>query len=204
MDIKLNLINSSNNSTGVDVVIFQKNYVSDIPDPGAVAWRVVKDFKKDDCFQFAYPVSINVSAVDCEGDSTLDTPADHGGRFLATKSSCSIVLTLEEEPVSAKETQVANDLEKGTINANIKKDGRLLATKTDIAPGQKAVFQIKPIIFIGVKSAIEEGQVLSPEIVAGITTKISLARIASADIIMTGGDKDDEYSFALENVETNG
>ncbi len=85
------------------------------------------------------------------------------------------------------EVQVANNLQTGAINASIYKGGKMLALKTSIAPKQKAVFQFKPTIWIGVTSEVEQGQVMNSAIISSINTEMSLLGIASADIVLTGG-----------------
>ncbi|BAV09424.1 hypothetical protein SAMN05421788_101861 [Filimonas lacunae] len=51
---------------------------------------------------------------------------------------------------------------------------------------------------MGVIKGITEGQELTPEILAGITTEISLEGIKKADIIMTGGGLREPYQFILQ------
>jgi hypothetical protein len=104
---------------------------------------------------------------------------------------------------SSREVQVLNSLPKGAINAGIYKAGKLLATKTSIAPQQKAVFEFKPTLWIGVVSQVDEGQVMNSAILSNIDTEISLLGIASADIVMTGGGPGSgatPFVFRLENV----
>jgi hypothetical protein len=99
--------------------------------------------------------------------------------------------------------QVLNALPKGAINVGCYKDGKLLALKTSIAPQQKAVFEFKPTLWIGVVSQIEQGQVMNSAILSHINTEISLLGIASADIVMTGGgpgSNSTPFAFNLENV----
>jgi hypothetical protein len=99
--------------------------------------------------------------------------------------------------------QLRNDLQKGAINATIYKDGRNLATKTSVAPGQKAVFEFKPTIWIGAVSQVVEGQVMNSAIMSDVNTELSLLGIASADIVMTGGGpgtNSTAFTFNLENV----
>jgi hypothetical protein len=75
----------------------------------------------------------------------------------------------------------------GSIGCNIYRDNKLLATETHIMPGQKALFQFQPRIFIGVTAEVEEGEVMSSSIIQQINTEINLFGIQSADIVMTGG-----------------
>jgi len=104
---------------------------------------------------------------------------------------------------SSKEVQVLNSLPVGAINASIYKAGKLLAVKTSIAPQQKAVFEFKPTIWIGVASQIVQGQVMDSAIISNINTELSLLGIASADIVMTGGGpgaNSTPFAFNLENI----
>ncbi len=113
------------------------------------------------------------------------------------------MLTLGTDPGNSSEVQVRNDLPNGATNATIYKDGSPLATKTSIAPGQKAVFQFKPTLWIGVASQIEQGALLNSAVISDINTELSLLGIASADIVMTGGGPGPRslpFTFRLEHV----
>ncbi len=66
---------------------------------------------------------------------------------------------------SPNEVEVRNNLTEDAVDACIYRDGRLLATKTNMAPGQKAVFQFHPRIFIGVVSQIVESQIMNSAII---------------------------------------
>ena len=77
------------------------------------------------------------------------------------------------------------------------------ASKTSIAPGQKAVFHFKPTIWIGAISQVAQGEVMNSAIINDVETEISLLGIASADIVMTGGGSgaaSTAFEFNLENV----
>jgi hypothetical protein len=104
---------------------------------------------------------------------------------------------------SAKEVSLHNDLKRGAISASIYRDGKLCSQNTNLAPGQKAVFEFKPSIYIGVASQVSEGQVLNSAIISDINTEINLLGIASADIVMRGGGAGPSatpFTFTLENV----
>jgi hypothetical protein len=128
-----------------------------------------------------------VGASDSYGNYTPQLKAQNGQLFKMTPTSSGDQLAAAGAGTSPKEVQVLNALPKGAINASIYKDGRLLATKTMIAPQQKAVFQFKPTLWIGAVLQVEEGEVMNSAIISRINTEISLLGIASADIVMTGG-----------------
>ena len=108
-------------------------------------------------------------------------------------------LSLSSLSTSSKEVDVRNDLDYGAIQAGIYKDSRLLALKTNISPGEKAVFEFKPTIWVGVVSGVEEGDVMNSAVMSDVNTEISLLGIASADIVLTGGDNN-PYRLGLENI----
>jgi hypothetical protein len=186
MDIKLNLINQSNDHNNSEIVIFQKNHATDFEEL-VVAWRVIQYLGQGDNHPFTFPMDMYVSASDSYGNCTPKLKAEYGQLFHMVLDPSGDVLKYKGPGSSLAEVALQNDLQKGTIDANIFKDGKLLATKTAIAPQQKAVFEFKPTIFIGVASEIVEGQVMNSAVMSSINTELSLLGLASADIIMTGG-----------------
>jgi hypothetical protein len=97
-----------------------------------------------------------------------------------------------------------NALELGAVDANVYKCGRLLASKTGVAPGQKATFQFRPTIWIGVASQVEQGEVMNSAILSQINTELSLFGIKNADVVMTGGGpgpNSTPFKFTLENIQ---
>ncbi len=202
MDIKLNYIDDSNDPSNSQIVIFQKNVATDF-DEIAVAWKVIKNCGHLCNHPFTFPMEMKVSASDSWGNYTSQLIANNGQLFSVKMAHSGDELAYSGQATSTKEVQVRNDLGKGAISANIYKDGKLLAAKTAIAPGQKAVFEFKPTIFIGVVSQVVEGEVMNSAVISSINTELSLLGISSADIVMRGGGPGQEsssYNFTLENV----
>lgn len=201
MDIQLNLINNSN-SSDPSVVIFQKN-VATYFDELAVAWKVIDYIGRGDNRPFVFPMTLQIGASDSWGNYTPQLNANNGQLFHMVLSRSGDTLSLVGSATSSKEIQLRNDLTVGAISAHIYKNGRLLATKTSIAPGQKTVFEFKPTIWIGVVSQVVQGEVMNSAILSEINTELSLLGIASADIVMTGGggrSKSTPFTFTLQNV----
>lgn len=203
MDIKLNLINQSNDHNNSDVVIFSKNVATDYEEP-SIAWTVIQNCGLGSHHPFAYPMGTQAGYSDSWGNYTAQVNAEAGQRFDAVRTDSGDVIRLSSQPAAAPdEIEIANDLAQGAINALIYKDGRLFAHKTGIAPEQKAVFEFKPTIWVGVVSQIVEGQVMNAAILSDINTEISLLGIAGADIVMTGGGAGPEatpFEFTLQNI----
>lgn len=203
MDIQLNFINNSNDTNNSEIVIFQQNVATNF-DELAVAWQVIKYCGQGDNHPFVYPASTQVGASDSYGNFTRQQDAMPGQLFQMTLTPSGDQLVAAGNGTSATQIQVLNNLPKGAINANVYKAGKLLATKTSIAPMQKAVFEFKPTIWIGVASQIEQGQVMNSAIISNINTELSLLGIASADIVMTGGGPGPNaapFAFSLENIQ---
>lgn len=202
MDIQLNFINKSNDANNSQVVIFQKNVATDFEEL-ATAWRVIQNCGMGDNHPFTYPMAMQVSASDSWGNYTPKLTAQNGQQFAVKKTSSGNQLLANGSSANVNEVEVLNGLEQGAINANIYKSGKLLAQKTSIAPEQKAVFEFKPTLWIGVASQIVEGQVMNSAIVSEINTELSLLGVASADIVMSGGgpgQSSTAFEFQLQNV----
>ena len=202
MDIKLNFINQSNDMNNSQIVIFQKNVATDF-DELAVAWLVIQNCGQGDNHPFTFPMTMAVGASDSYGNFTPQLTAQNGQMFHVTLSNSGDTLSYAGPSTSSREVQLRNDLAQGAINGSIYKDNRVLATKTSIAPAQKAVFEFKPTIWIGAVSQIVQGQVMNSAIISDVNTELSLLGIASADIIMTGGGPgttSTAFAFTLENV----
>jgi len=204
MDIQLNFINNSNDANNSEIVIFQKNVATDF-DELSVAWQVIKYCGQGDNHPFTFPTTMEVGASDSYGNFTPKLPAQHGQKFQMSLTSSGDKLVPAGAATSANELHVLNNLSVGAINAGIYKAGKLLAVKTSIAPQQKAAFQFKPTIWIGVASQVVQGQVMNSAIISNINTQLSLLGIASADIVMTGGGpgaSSTAFQFNLENIVT--
>ena len=225
MDINLNFINQSNDGGNSNVVIFQKNVatefneLSDGPSmsngaifqkraaPGlgeqAVAWQVIRNCARGDNHPFVFPTSIYVAAGDSYGNFTPQLAAQSGQLFEMVRTSSGDQLKLAGSATNPSEVHVRNAMPQGAVDANIYRGGLLLATKTALAPQQKAAFQFKPTIWIGVVSQIAEGQVVNSAILTQVNTEVSLLGVASADIVMTGGGpgpSSTPFRFSLANV----
>ena len=202
MNVALNYVNRSKGTNNPDIVVFAKNAATGF-DEVAVAWLVIRNCGQGDNHPFTYPMAMTIGASDSYGNYTRQLAAQNGQLFLMVSSPLSDALTYGGAASSNSQVELRNDLAKGAIDARIFKDGRLFALKSSVAPKQKAVFQFKPTIWIGVASQVEQGSVVNSAIVSSVNTEISLLGIASADIVMTGGGQgagSTPFVFALENV----
>jgi hypothetical protein len=202
--IKLNFINRSNDITNLSVVIFQKNVANDF-DETVVAWKVIENCGIQENHPFTFSFDLNVCSGDSYGNYTPQFNAFSGQAFEMLTTTSGDMLQISSTPATnSTEVEVRNNLEKGAINANCYKDGKLLAVKTGLAPGQKAAFEFQPKIYIGVVSEIEEGEIMNAAIISEINSEINLFGITSADIVMSGGgpgESSTSFNFTLENIK---
>jgi len=186
VDIKITLIDKTEQQGKTNVVIFRKN-VAD-PDAPVVAWKIIETDARRRIHPFTITQRFFVAAQDSWGNVSDLQIAENGQKWNVVRSTSGDVLSLDYQPAaSPNEIEIKNALVVGAVSAQIYSDGRLLATKNGLAPQQKAVFGFKPSIWVGVVSQIEEGDIMNSAILAAINTEISLAGITQADLVMTGG-----------------
>lgn len=186
MDIELNFINQSNDANNSEVVIFQRNVATTFEEI-AVAWKVIKNCGRGWTHRFTYPMDFYVAARDSWGNVSDMKLAVNGNKWDVVKAQSGDILSLDSTFGGANEVEVKNCLAAGSIDAQIYKNGKLLATKTGVSPQEKAVFEFEPYIWVGVVSQVEEGDIMNSAILTDINTKVSLLGITKADIVMTGG-----------------
>lgn len=201
MDIHLNLINQSNEKDHQQVVIFQKNVATTF-DERAVAWRVVNNLGMNENHPFVFPMAMDVLASDSDGNFSPTVACCDGQLLGYALGDSGNGLSVTGDASSPMEVQVRNNLEKGAISTSVLKDGRTLATQNSVAPGQTAVFQFKPTLWIGVVSDLEEGKVIDAAVISDVNTELSLLGLVKADIVMRGGGPgatSTPITFTLEN-----
>jgi len=201
--IALRLINQSADCNNSSVLIFQKNIATNF-DEIAVAWQVIENLGNGWIHPFEYDLGLQVGAFDSWGNYVPEQPSGDGQLWTVARDCSGDQLTATAPASSPAEVQVLNGLGQGAITACMYRSGKLLATKTGVAPGQQAVFLFKPTIWIGVVSQVEEGDVIDSAIISSVNTQLNLTGIASADIVMSGGGPGKSsrpFTFTLQNVK---
>lgn len=201
--IDLRLINQSADANNSSVVIFQKNVATTF-DELAVAWQVIEHLGAGWIHPFKYDLELGVGAADAWGNYVPQQNSADGQLWTVLRDSSGDQLKPIGPANSSTEVQVLNGLDQGAVSACMFRSGKLLSVKTGVAPGQKAVFVFKPMIWLGVVSQIEEGDVLDSAIMSNVNTQLNLTGIASADIIMSGGGPGKSsrpFNFTLQNVK---
>lgn len=203
MDIKLRFVNQSSDGNKSEVVIYQKNLLTSVASL-TVAWKVIRYCGRDCTHPFVYPLDYEVAVTDEYGNFSPRLSAKNGQLLELISTPTGSRRLLHAGPASASaELHVLNGMGQGAIDVCLFKDGRLMGLKTSVSPGQKAVFQYPPVLWIGVVSEVSQGQAINSAVLPNINTELSLIGIASADIVMTGGGPgagSTPYEFNLENI----
>ncbi|MCH9639613.1 MAG: hypothetical protein K0U40_08980 [Betaproteobacteria bacterium] len=202
-DIQLNLINQAGDVNNSDYVIFQKNAATDV-NVQSVAWIVVKNLGHSDNHPFIYPMEFFVSSKDSDGNYMPQIAAQNGDTYeVAMARSGHVLRNFPTPAANPTEVEVWNNLSLGAVDAQIYRDGKLLATKINVAPGSKANFQFLPKIFIGTVSQVNQGTVMNSNVTVQYLTELDLLGVSSADIIVSGGGAGPNataFKFTLANV----
>lgn len=163
MDIEITFINNSEDMNNSSVVIFQKNVAESFGEI-AVAWKVIKNCGRNWDHKFTYPMSSDISAsntpirLQAEYNATYKA-IDENGRTLLTKNT--------RVGGNEKNYILENDLPFEVVDADVYKDGKLIAKVPQVAPQQKAVIEIpEMLLYIAtVNFNIDEGNILPADFV---------------------------------------
>nr|WP_315249259.1 hypothetical protein [uncultured Duganella sp.] len=199
MATKLNFINQSTAAESLTVVFTQRN-VAPPQDGLLVAWQVIARPANGHSQVINVPMSMEISANDSYGNYMPRKAAQYGQMFEVALDRSGDVLSYVGQAPSSAEVAARNSLNRGAVGFNIYKGGALLATRQNVAPGQRAFFQFKPSIWIGLLPSAAQGEVLSEEASAVPSAELSLQGILSADIVLTGGGST-PFQFQMANIE---
>jgi hypothetical protein len=184
MDINLTFINNSNDANNSQVVIFQKNVASTMET--AVAWNILQ-VGRNDRRQLTFSQNMDAGVQDSFGAVSIQQPVQNGQQLSLVSTDDGAALTADVA-TNHQQVVIKNGLQEGSIDAQIYKDGKLLAMQSGVAPQQQVAFSFGNTIWIGmIQDSIQEGGVLTSTVLSDINTEISLLGITSADIIITGG-----------------
>ena len=197
----LKFINRSAQGHRLTIVVFAHNVVRGA-DPALVAWQVIRCCGRDSSRTMVYTGRFEVDVSDWHGNFTprLALP-EGGGAALAQQDRRRLLVPNGGSPRAT--IQIGNGLRRGAVDANVHIAGALLATWRGIVPGQRARFLFRPMLFIAISEGARPGKLLPPGGRLLACTALKLARVASADIVLSdqgaGGDVAG-YRFKLQRV----
>jgi hypothetical protein len=201
-DIKITYTNKSMNKDLPTVFVFTKNETPtfDVLKEG-VAWRTIPDIGRGSSSSFVFPIVTEVGATWKGGmNKTQVLPSDIGKRYTVSQDATGIVLAANGNASDTKSIDVNNDanLQDG-ISASLYKDGKLMLTKNIVGYGQKATFVLKPKLYWGIASEIQESQLINSAVLnTDFFFEQDLEGVTEVNISLNGN-AEDGYTFLIDS-----
>jgi len=203
-NIEITYVNKSMNNDLPTVFVFTKNETPtfDALKEG-VAWRVIPDIGRSSSSSFVFPIVTEVGATWQNGQNkTQVLSSTIGARYTVSKDATGVVLAANGSASDSKSIDVNNDVNvQNGISAQLYKDGKLMMEKKIVGYGQKATFVLKPKLYWGIASEIQESQLLNSAVLnTDNFFEQDLEGVTKATISLNGNAQDG-YSFKVENQE---
>ncbi|MCF6282672.1 MAG: hypothetical protein L3J28_10795 [Candidatus Polarisedimenticolaceae bacterium] len=202
MDAKLKFWNHSDARRPPNILIFQNDGGRD-SSIRSTAWKVIKGCGRDCYHPITYTFDMEITVNDGDGNYSPHLNAEPGHSFSVTSLHRGRRLFQQGVAHRVSEIHLNNDLNRGALDCHIFRSGRAVTSKYSVAPGQQAVFTPSNKIWIGVTPTLPPGHRLNTDAIPLIKTELSLDGIASADIVMHGGElctDSTSFKFCMENI----
>ncbi|MGK4567557.1 hypothetical protein [Flavobacterium sp. 3HN19-14] len=205
-DIKIDIINKSQDPSKGDIVIFQKNYptgdqMMEDDKLFPVVWEVKHYFEVLNKHLIIHQDDLILYAFNEKGIAAPEIPVYGGQVFDVTGNDDAIETQLSAETTDKKtEITVRNKVLGSSIRIDLKRRDSVshyYAMKT-LAAGQSKTFDFGAKLYIGTVPGLREGDILDGELKSKVK-EIDLYGIKSADVVITGGGAE-PFVFTLENI----
>ncbi len=201
-DIKITYTNKSMNKDLPTVFVFTKNETPtfDVLKEG-VAWRTIPDIGRGSSSSFVFPIVTEVGAAWQGGmNKTQVLPSDIGKRYTVSQNDAGIVLAANGNASDTKSIDVNNDANiQDGVSASLYKDGKLMLTKNIVDYDQKATFVLKPKLYWGIASEIEESQLINSAVLnTDSFFEQDLEGVTEVNVSLNGN-AEDGYTFLIDS-----
>ena len=201
-DIKITYTNKSMNKDLPTVFVFTKNETPtfDVLKEG-VAWRTIPNIGRGSSSSFVFPIITEVVATWQGGmNKTQVLPSDIGKRYTVNQNDTGIVLAANGNASDTKSIDVNNDANiQDGVSASLYKDGKLMLTKKIVGYGQKATFVLKPKLYWGIASEIQESELINSAILnTDSFFEQDLEGVTEVNISLNGNAKEG-YTFRIDS-----
>ena len=200
-NIDITYINKASNDNNPTVLVFMEPTESNLA-ANSTAWQVIDNIGHNSWHKFTYTLDTSVIATWDSGSSgTFPVPTSNGKSY-ALKQEPGGFSLVEHGAISAdNEFDVLNRVStEGGISVTAFKDGKPIATKQEVAKGQKAEFVFHPKLYFGVSSEYEVGEALDSAVMSEDFTPISLEGLSKLTVTLTGS-AEMGYRFTTSNLE---
>jgi len=196
--IDLKYVNRSSDDAIPDVVVVQKD--DGAPDlHNAVAWKVIRRCARGLFHPFQFPFPLEICLGNDFGNFTERMPASPGARFAIRPLWHGRELVPRGADGGSDDIAIRNELPRGAADICLYRDGRLVARRGALVPGQSATFRMRPVLWFGAMSGVRQGQRLGDAVLDAPLAALPLTGLASATIVLRGG-RDRPCEFAFEDV----
>jgi len=201
-DIKITYTNKSMNKDLPTVFVFTKNETPtfDVLKEG-VAWRTIPNIGRGSSSSFVFPVVTEVGATWQDGmNKTQILSSDIGKRYTVSQNDTGIVLAANGNASDTKSIDVNNDANiQDGVSASLYKDGKLMLTKKIVGYGQKATFVLKPKLYWGIASEIQESELINSAVLnTDSFFEQDLEGVTEVNISLNGN-AEEGYTFRIDS-----
>ena len=200
-DIDILYVNKASNDNNPTVLVFMEPTESNLA-AHSTAWQVIDNIGFDAWHKFTYTLDTSVIASWDSGSSgTFPVPTTNGKSY-ALKNTPGGFSLVEHGAISAdNEFDVLNRVSTdGGISVTAFKDGKPIATKQEVAKGQKAEFVFHPKLYFGVSSEYELGDAVDSAVMSEEFTPIPLEGLSRLTVTLTGS-AETGYRFTTSDLE---
>ena len=201
-DIKITYTNKSMNKDLPTIFVFTKNETPtfDALKEG-VAWRTIPNIGRGSSSSFVFPVVTEVGATWQDGmNKTQVLPSDIGKRYTVSQNDTGIVLAANGNASDTKSIDVNNNANiQDGVSASLYKDGKLMLTKKIVGYGQKATFVLKPKLYWGIASEIQESELINSAVLnTDSFFEQDLEGVTEVNISLNGN-AEEGYTFIIDS-----
>lgn len=196
--IDLTYVNRACGDAIPEVLVMQKDDAC----PGlhnAIAWKVIRRCAPGHWHPLSYAPVAEICLGDEFGNYTERQAAAAGARFAAQPLLRGRELARRASDASRDDIVLHNALTVGAVDACLYRNGRLLARRCALAPGQSAAFRVRPVLWWGACSEARQGQRLGDALCDTPLTALPLYGLVRATIALHGGGGQ-PYEFVFEDV----
>jgi hypothetical protein len=201
-DIKITYTNKSMNKDLPTVFVFTKNEIPtfDVLKEG-VAWRTIPNIGRGSSSSFVFPIITEVGATWQGGmNKTQILQSDIGKRYTVSQNDTGIVLAANGNASDTKSIDINNDANiQDGVSASLYKDGKLILTKSIVGYGQKATFVLKPKLYWGIASEIQESELINSAVLnTDNFFEQDLEGVTEVNISLNGN-AEEGYTFIIDS-----
>lgn len=201
-NVKITYVNRSLNMDQPKVFLFAKNEIPTFDSlQNGIAWKVIEKVGRGSTCIFPFPVETQVCASWNGGTcSTNILPAQRGRSYSITKDETGIVLLEGENACNISSIDVRNEVHTpGGLSVDIYKDGRVLTSEHIVAYDQKATFVLRPKLYWGLASEIQEGDQVSSAVLNSTSFFEQDMTGVSEVTVALHGNAEEGYQFRIES-----